>query len=369
MIIFPFRFASGDEIIVSGEHTVSFFINSAEYHEFRDYSNNGYSQTVEKIDSNKYRIEINTSRKDLESLIKFPLEYKTPEWLRHYLLPTKDTDYRKPEIRNLAQKLSKGCVYQYQVVENIIRWINTNIKYELTPGGPTSAEDVLREKTGYCVGFSNLAVALLRALDIPARNIHGIYYDYSAVDSTKTEHLLSLDGVTLHRWIEVYYPDVGWVFSDPRKSINHVDSNYIFIAPQNGGLGLDSGKFIGLKVSLQKDDNNLIYLDLIQVRDRMLFIRPNLFQRINSAVIVWLLNKAIKPESIEIVLASLDHVLKSTPEREKPVRFIGLPNGEYELKIRYDGTLKYINKFSLQKMEELRFDIMLELEGEANEEI
>jgi hypothetical protein len=369
LIIFPFRSAFGDEIIVSGKHIASFYINSAQYHEFRNYSNNGYSQTVKKIDSDRYRIAIDTSRENLESLIKFPLQYQTPEWLKVYLRPAKDTDYRKPEIRNLAIQLSKGCIYQYQVVENIIRWINTNIKYELESGGPTSAEDVLREKTGYCIGFSNLAIALMRALDIPARNIHGIYYDYSNVDQSKTEHSLSLDGVTLHRWIEVYYPDVGWVFSDPRKSINHVDSNYIFIAAQNGGSGLNADKFKGLKVSLEKDDDNLVYLDLIQIKERTLFIRPNLFQRTNSAVVVWLLNKAIKLESVEVVLASLDHVLKSSPEGEKPVRFIGLPQGEYELKVRYDGTLKYINKFSLQKMEELRFDIMLELEGEANEEI
>ena len=30
-----------------------------------------------------------------------------------------------------------------------------------------------------------------------------------------------------HRWIEVYYPDRGYVFSDPWASINGVDARYL----------------------------------------------------------------------------------------------------------------------------------------------
>jgi hypothetical protein len=34
-------------------------------------------------------------------------------------------------------------------------------------------------------------------------------------------------GGVYHRWIEVYYPDRGFVFSDPSASINSVDARYV----------------------------------------------------------------------------------------------------------------------------------------------
>jgi hypothetical protein len=34
-------------------------------------------------------------------------------------------------------------------------------------------------------------------------------------------------GGVYHRWIEVYYPDRGYVFSDPSASINGVDARYV----------------------------------------------------------------------------------------------------------------------------------------------
>ena len=34
-------------------------------------------------------------------------------------------------------------------------------------------------------------------------------------------------GGVYHRWIEIYYPDRGYVFSDPSASINGVDARYI----------------------------------------------------------------------------------------------------------------------------------------------
>jgi transglutaminase-like putative cysteine protease len=34
-------------------------------------------------------------------------------------------------------------------------------------------------------------------------------------------------GGAYHRWIEVYYPDRGHVFSDPSASVNGVDARYL----------------------------------------------------------------------------------------------------------------------------------------------
>ena len=49
-------------------------------------------------------------------------------------------------------------------------------------------------------------------------------------------------GGVFHRWIEVYYPDRGYVFSDPLAAVNGVDARYVAFSrrawtrPQNLAL-------------------------------------------------------------------------------------------------------------------------------------
>ena len=72
------------------------------------------------------------------------------------------------------------------------------------------------------MGFAELAVDLLRRAGIPARTVQGILRTGSDADGYDS-HI----GGVYHRWIEIYYPDLGFVFSDPSASINGVDSRYI----------------------------------------------------------------------------------------------------------------------------------------------
>ncbi len=67
----------------------------------------------------------------------------------------------------------------YPRVQAICRWIRDNIAYEVGTSLPTTtARDVLANRAGVCRDFSHLAVALCRALNIPARFVTG-YARYS----------------------------------------------------------------------------------------------------------------------------------------------------------------------------------------------
>ena len=63
---------------------------------------------------------------------------------------------------------------------------------------------------------------LLSRAGIAARTVQGILRSEPGSDVYEP----AIGGV-YHRWIEVYYPDRGYVFSDPRFSINGVDARYI----------------------------------------------------------------------------------------------------------------------------------------------
>lgn len=67
----------------------------------------------------------------------------------------------------------------YRRVQAVCRWIREHIAYEVGTSSPlTTARDVLANGAGVCRDFAHLAVALCRALNIPARFVTG-YARYS----------------------------------------------------------------------------------------------------------------------------------------------------------------------------------------------
>jgi transglutaminase-like putative cysteine protease len=62
----------------------------------------------------------------------------------------------------------------YAQVEAVCRWIRGNIDYRVGTSSPlTTARDVLANRAGICRDFAHLAIALCRALNIPARFVTG----------------------------------------------------------------------------------------------------------------------------------------------------------------------------------------------------
>ncbi|HEV3239487.1 MAG TPA: transglutaminase family protein [Casimicrobiaceae bacterium] len=62
----------------------------------------------------------------------------------------------------------------YAQVEAVCAWIRANIAYRVGTSSPaTTAGDVLANRAGVCRDFAHLAVALCRALNIPARFVTG----------------------------------------------------------------------------------------------------------------------------------------------------------------------------------------------------
>ena len=93
--------------------------------------------------------------------------------------------------------LKKNPASAEDVVELVCDWINDNIKFGMVGG---SSRKVLKEHTGHCEGMALLATAIVRKLGIPA-------------DTIISKFLNSPDG-RHHGYMEVYFPDAGWVFYD-----------------------------------------------------------------------------------------------------------------------------------------------------------
>ena len=96
------------------------------------------------------------------------------------------------------------------VVEN---WLKSAYNYSLDVPQPSDnvADTFLFEMDrGYCTYFATTMAVMLRSQGVPARVVVG-YTPGEQVD----ENEWVVRGYNSHAWVEVYFPDVGWVKFDP----------------------------------------------------------------------------------------------------------------------------------------------------------
>ncbi|MFC7058169.1 DUF4129 domain-containing transglutaminase family protein [Halovenus salina] len=72
---------------------------------------------------------------------------------------------------------------------------------------------------GYCEYFATAMTTMLRSQDIPARYVVG----YSTGQPVG-ENSYEVRGMNAHAWVEVYFPDVGWVKFDPTPGGSRLDA-------------------------------------------------------------------------------------------------------------------------------------------------
>jgi transglutaminase-like putative cysteine protease len=178
---------------------------------FDQYDNDGYSLAVTLASDGSLELAVRVSDAPLVSGAGFP----TTNPRDASLTPAPDRDA-------FARRLVKDCRSQSEAVSRVLLGVAAEVTYDadrLRRQDPTA---VFASRRAYCVGFSELAVDLLRRVGISARTVQGIFV--CAPDDDGYESAI---GGAYHRWIEVYYPDRGWVFSDPSSSINGVDARYL----------------------------------------------------------------------------------------------------------------------------------------------
>jgi transglutaminase-like putative cysteine protease len=88
----------------------------------------------------------------------------------------------------------------------------------------TTADQVLDKRQGVCQDFAHLALAILRAMRVPARYVSG--YLHTAALRGKA-HRIAADAS--HAWVEVLDTDAGWMGFDPANG-RRVDGRYIVVA-------------------------------------------------------------------------------------------------------------------------------------------
>ena len=136
-------------------------------------------------------------------------EYPDDLQERYTALPESTPD----RVERRTARITANADTPYDTARTIERWIESTKDYSLDverPDGNIADAFLFEMDRGYCVYFATTMVAMLRSQDIPARFVTG-YTEGQRV----AEDEWVVRGYDSHAWVEVYFPEVGWVRFDP----------------------------------------------------------------------------------------------------------------------------------------------------------
>jgi transglutaminase-like putative cysteine protease len=145
-----------------------------------------------------------------EELRTSPAEYPQ-EILNDYLqLPRLD-----PRIPELARQITATAATPYDKARAIERHLRTRFGYTLDLADKRLDDPLayflFERREGHCEYFAAAMTVMLRALGIPARLVNGFLPgEYNDVG-----HDFIIRASDAHSWVEVYFPEFGWVIFDP----------------------------------------------------------------------------------------------------------------------------------------------------------
>lgn len=149
-----------------------------------------------------------------------------PEKVRYYLQRTEGVDSEYPPISEKARELTRSVETEFDAVQQILTWVVDHMNFVVKPS-QYDATYSFEKGRGNCQNYSHLTAALMRAVGIPVRIVNGVTlkqpYDIKTGDKILTMKMAQ----SRHSWIEVYFPDLGWVPFDPQGSELFVSNRFI----------------------------------------------------------------------------------------------------------------------------------------------
>ncbi|QGH33220.1 hypothetical protein GI584_03835 [Gracilibacillus salitolerans] len=182
--------------------------------------------------------------------LSYSIEYDAPSFSINELRSNSDNDpadvkeqyLQLPDslpdrVRDLATEITEGEDTRYDKAQAIEGFFSSSgYVYQIEDVSvPENGEDYVDQflfetKIGYCDNFSTSMVVMLRALDIPARWVKGFTGGVEAADQPSLPDDYSLYEVTnnnAHSWVEVYFPESGWVPFEPTSGFTNPTDFYL----------------------------------------------------------------------------------------------------------------------------------------------
>ena len=168
----------------------------------------------------QYQVASRVSTADATSLRAASTVY--PQWVQDRYLQLPDT--LTPRTLDLAAQLTTGYANPYDKAIAVRDYLRTNIDYNdqiaAAPEGVEPLDYVLFElQEGYCTYYASAMAVMLRSQGVPARVVSG----YALGEYDPLAQNYRVRAVNAHTWVEVYFPNYGWIHFEPTQSIPVVE--------------------------------------------------------------------------------------------------------------------------------------------------
>jgi hypothetical protein len=243
--------ASGNLQVVSKEQFVS-SLTPTSIKSIQDSEGNSYRElTFTNPPAGDVKVQANIGHVELEADLDTPLpnnpvpldQSLLTSDVAKFLKPSEYVQSDDPQIRDLAASIVGSAASESDAASRIGYWIRSNMRY----GGyaelqGTDALSALKSRSSICCGWAHLFIALARASGIPARFVGGYVIAGSItypMSKSGDDKMTMFTSSLMHAWVEVWYPNLGWIAYDPQASAGFVDTHHIRLwTSVDGGGGL-----------------------------------------------------------------------------------------------------------------------------------
>ncbi|MFB6304921.1 MAG: DUF3488 and DUF4129 domain-containing transglutaminase family protein [Haloferacaceae archaeon] len=125
-------------------------------------------------------------------------------------------DSTPDRVRRRAAAVTGDAESPYAKAVAVESYLESAKTYSLDvdrPSGSVADSFLFEMEAGYCTYYATTMVTMLRAEGVPARFVVG----YTPGQSTADGYVVR--GLDSHAWVQVYFPDVGWVNFDPTPAV------------------------------------------------------------------------------------------------------------------------------------------------------
>jgi transglutaminase-like putative cysteine protease len=149
-------------------------------------------------------------------------------------------DSTPDRVRERTDEVVADADTPYETAVAIERYLESNKEYSINvqrPQGNIADSFLFEMDAGYCTYYATTMVTMLRTQGVPARFVTG----YTSGERVAEDRWV-VRGLDAHAWVEVYFPDVGWVAFDPTPGGDRerAESQRLAEARQNDEEGVDT---------------------------------------------------------------------------------------------------------------------------------
>lgn len=227
-----------------------------------------------------------------------------------------------------ARAAVAGAETVHQAVTGVLGWIVHNVSasedHASALGAASAAPaQVLEAGAGDAAAVARLAVEMLGAVGIEARTVRGRVVGPPRPGAPRGRHV----------WIEVRYPDRGWVFSDPLHHHHYVPASYLRLSEAGSEADAAAPDSVAGAAELVERDDRRVAVDVYRAGGPGVGARRNDGRQVAAAL------RVVVPGAAEgaAVLTAADGSKRRRALLGGEGVFVGLAGGAYTLEVLVPG--------------------------------